>query len=317
MHSFARMNKVIGAALRLAGCAGFEHSRRQSVVHVREHHRPWPCAGRDRRPSRRRSRRSEAELGTLLATATRRPARRSSRNARPATPSSKGGPNKVGPNLWGVVGGPQGHMQGFAYSDALAGKRGKTVELRGAERLPGQPEGVCARHQDDLRRPAANAKDRADVIAWLRTPTQNAGAAAGTGADDGGAEGREAAAEPAAAPAAPSAQTPAAAAAAGRDRTTAGAGTAAAPTSAIGWRRPIRRPARRCRQVQGLPQPREGRRRTRSGPTCGTSSAATHRPSRRLQLLRRRWRPRAAKAGPTRSSNSSWPRRRPRRRAPR
>ncbi|MGH6961072.1 MAG: c-type cytochrome, partial [Dongiaceae bacterium] len=36
----------------------------------------------------------------------------------------KGGPNKVGPNLWGVVGAPHGRMEGFAYSDALKSKPG-------------------------------------------------------------------------------------------------------------------------------------------------------------------------------------------------
>ena len=33
--------------------------------------------------------------------------------------TEKGGPAKVGPNLYDVVGGPKGHMAGFAYSDAI------------------------------------------------------------------------------------------------------------------------------------------------------------------------------------------------------
>jgi cytochrome c len=31
----------------------------------------------------------------------------------------KGGPAGIGPNLWGVVGGPHDHMPGFSYSDAM------------------------------------------------------------------------------------------------------------------------------------------------------------------------------------------------------
>lgn len=33
--------------------------------------------------------------------------------------ADKGGPNALGPNLWGTLGKPHGHVAGFAYSDAL------------------------------------------------------------------------------------------------------------------------------------------------------------------------------------------------------
>lgn len=36
----------------------------------------------------------------------------------------KGGPNKIGPNLWGVYGGPHAHMKDFAYSDAMHAQTG-------------------------------------------------------------------------------------------------------------------------------------------------------------------------------------------------
>lgn len=38
--------------------------------------------------------------------------------------AAKGGPNKAGPNLWGVVGRPKASHEGFTYSDAMKAKGG-------------------------------------------------------------------------------------------------------------------------------------------------------------------------------------------------
>src|SRR3546814_18557918 len=64
------------------------------------------------------------DLGTLLAAAD--PARGESVGKVCASCHTfeQGGPNRTGPNLWGIVGRPVASAPGFAYSDALAGHPG-------------------------------------------------------------------------------------------------------------------------------------------------------------------------------------------------
>ena len=54
-----------------------------------------------------------------------RPERRHDLQEVPGVPLGReGGPNKVGPNLWGVVGRPKASHEGFNYSDAMKAKGG-------------------------------------------------------------------------------------------------------------------------------------------------------------------------------------------------
>jgi cytochrome c len=85
----------------------------------------------------------------------------------------KGGPNRVGPNLWGVVGGPKTHMQGFNYSQAMQGFAGKgpwTYEE--LNKFLFDPKADVP----GTRMTFAGVKktqDRANLIAWLRTQSDN------------------------------------------------------------------------------------------------------------------------------------------------
>lgn len=80
---------------------------------------------------------------------------------------SKGGPNKIGPNLWGVVGRPRASHPGFDYSAAMKSKGGawtydelfKFLKSPGAY-IPGTKMSFAG-----LRSPT----DRTDIIAYLRT----------------------------------------------------------------------------------------------------------------------------------------------------
>ena len=80
---------------------------------------------------------------------------------------AEGGKAGVGPNLYGVVGGPHGHMEGFSYSAALKGKEGPwsfdelNVWLtKPAAYAPGTKMAFAG---------LSSAKQRADVISYLRS----------------------------------------------------------------------------------------------------------------------------------------------------
>jgi cytochrome c len=124
---------------------------------------------------------------------------------------NEGGKAGVGPNLYGVVGGPHGHMQGFAYSDAIKGKTGPWTFEELNEWLhsprtyaPGTKMGFAGISDD---------KQRADVIDYLRTLAANPEPLPNPAATPAAAPAPAAAAPAApAAPAKPAAAAPAASA---------------------------------------------------------------------------------------------------------
>jgi cytochrome c len=83
-------------------------------------------------------------------------------------------PAKVGPNLFGVLGGPSAHMEGFKYSDAMLAEHsmGLTWTYANLDQfltapktfIPGTAMGFAG---------LPSPKDRADVIAYIRTLSDN------------------------------------------------------------------------------------------------------------------------------------------------
>ena len=107
-------------------------------------------------------------LGTLLASADATKGQAVFKACAACHDGSKGGPNKVGPNLWGIVGRNHGIHEGFSYSEAMAALSDKpwTYEalnefiLAPKKAIPGTKMAYGGLKKDD---------DRANLLAYLQT----------------------------------------------------------------------------------------------------------------------------------------------------
>jgi cytochrome c len=81
---------------------------------------------------------------------------------------NEGGRAGVGPNLYGVIGGPHAHMEGFNYSNAMKAKHDEVWDYEKVNAFISAP----ARIIPGTRMAFAginSAKQRADVVAYLRS----------------------------------------------------------------------------------------------------------------------------------------------------
>jgi cytochrome c len=129
---------------------------------------------------------------------------------------SKGGPNKIGPNLWGVVGRVRASHPGFEYSSAMKSKGGSWSydELFKFLKSPGSYIPGTKMSFAGLR----SSQDRVSLIAYLRTQSDSpapipppAPAKAAAAPSTGSAPASVPTAPGSTAPQAPNAATPAAA----------------------------------------------------------------------------------------------------------
>ena len=124
-------------------------------------------------------------IGVLLASASAEKGEKAAKKCAACHSFDKGGANKVGPNLWGVVNRPIGSHEGFSYSDGAGRQERRAVGLRSPEPVPHQPQGLRARHQDELRRHQqgrrARRRHRLPALARRRAGAAARRLTAGTG----------------------------------------------------------------------------------------------------------------------------------------
>ncbi len=109
----------------------------------------------------------EQPIETLLASASAEKGQATAKQCQACHTFEKGGPNRVGPNLWNVVGRPKASEAGFNYSAAMKAKGG-TWTFDELNKFIANPRGYVAGTNMTFAGLARDSQ-RADVIGFLRS----------------------------------------------------------------------------------------------------------------------------------------------------
>jgi len=173
MNSF-ELNKILGALLFTCLCllalnitagalfAPVKPAKPGYAVAVKEHGGDQKAAPKE----------PEKPIAVLLASASVEKGKAAAKKCAACHTFEKGGPAKVGPNLWGIVGNKHAHAPSFDYSDAMKGKHDQVWTFEALNdflknpkaAVPGTKMAFAGINRDS---------ERADLIDYLRTLSDN------------------------------------------------------------------------------------------------------------------------------------------------
>jgi cytochrome c len=163
-------NKVIGALLATAlGIFGIKELG-HALIHSPEPAVPgYKIAVADAAGSKEKEVKTVevVSLAQLLSEASASSGERVAKKCAACHDFTKGGPNKIGPNLWNVLGRTAGTHEGYGYSDAMKAY-GKVWNYENLDAFVSSPKNTVPKTAMGFAG-LKKAKDAANLLAYLRT----------------------------------------------------------------------------------------------------------------------------------------------------
>jgi cytochrome c len=171
MDSF-EINKILGALLFTCLCLLSLNIAAEAVFHPVKPAKPgFEVAATEPSATPGAAKEPDEPIEKLLASATVDKGANAAKKCAACHTFGKGEPNRVGPNLYGVVGRPKGTEGGFDYSAALKSKGGNwTVE--DLDKFLANPKGFAPGTKMSFAG-VPRGSERADLIVFLNSKSDN------------------------------------------------------------------------------------------------------------------------------------------------